>query len=51
VLYLTIPKELLASARAARVPGRARVVARVRSGRSEPTGVPVLDVQVLTLIR
>jgi hypothetical protein len=51
VLYLTIPKELLAAARAARVPGRARIVARVRSGRSEPTGVPVLDVQVLTLIR
>jgi hypothetical protein len=51
VLYLTIPKELLAAARATRVPGRARVVARVRSGRSEPTGVPVLDVQVLTVLR
>ncbi|MEX2182071.1 MAG: SH3 domain-containing protein [Gemmatimonadaceae bacterium] len=43
ILYLAVPPSLLAEARA--IPPLARVLltARVRAGRSEPTGVPVLD--------
>lgn len=43
VLYLTVPPALLPTARS--LPGLAQVtiVARVRSGRSEPVGVPVLE--------
>ncbi|MCU0623120.1 MAG: hypothetical protein MUF53_04560 [Gemmatimonadaceae bacterium] len=48
LLYLAIPPTLLETARAWPPMSRALVVARVRTGRSEPTGVPVLDVQSLT---
>lgn len=48
LLYLAIPPTLLETARAWPPMTRALVVARVRTGRSEPTGVPVLDVQSLS---
>lgn len=48
LLYLAIPPTLLETARAWPQMSRALVVARVRTGRSEPTGVPVLDVQSLS---
>jgi hypothetical protein len=48
LLYLTIPRELVQAARTMPLPGKARIVARVRSGRSEPAGVPVLDLEAVT---
>lgn len=43
VLYIAVPPELLAQARA--IPSMERVIltARVRTGRSNPTGAPILD--------
>ena len=43
VLYLAVPASLLESARQLRALTKVTIVARVRSGRSEPAGVPVLD--------
>lgn len=49
VLYLAIPPNLLAEARAIPPLTRVSVTARVRSGRSEPAGTPILD--LLTIVR
>ncbi|MEA3247202.1 MAG: hypothetical protein U9Q74_13705 [Gemmatimonadota bacterium] len=49
VLYLTVPQNLLAEARAIPPLTRVTVTARVRSGRSEPAGTPILD--LLTIER
>ena len=48
LLYLAIPPSLVAQAKA--IPALAPVIitARVRTGRSDPTGVPVLDIQQLS---
>lgn len=43
VLYLAIPPSLLSEARAMAPLAKAVITARVRVGRSEPTGAPVLD--------
>lgn len=48
LLYLAVPGYLLASARALPPLARLTVVARVRTGRSEPVGIPVLDLESLT---
>ncbi len=49
LLYVAVPPPLLALARtvASRAPVPVSIVATVRSGRSEPVGVPILDVQSL----
>lgn len=47
ILYLAIPPALLAEARALQPLTPVTVTARVRNGRSEPVGVPVLEVQSL----
>lgn len=48
LVYLAVPSALLASARNLPAMAEIIVVARVRNGRSEPAGVPVLDLQSLT---
>jgi hypothetical protein len=49
LLYVAVPPGLLATARivASRAPSPVSLVATVRSGRSEPVGVPILDAQSL----
>jgi hypothetical protein len=49
LLYVAVPPSLLALARtvASRAPVPVAIVATVRSGRSEPVGVPILDAQSL----
>ncbi len=47
LLYLALPPSLVAEARQLAPMSRVLVTARVRTGRSEPTGVPVLDVTAL----
>jgi hypothetical protein len=49
LLYVAVPPSLLALARtvASRAPVSVSIVATVRSGRSEPVGVPILDAQSL----
>jgi hypothetical protein len=48
VLYLAIPRTLLAEARAIPPLTRIAITAKVRSGRSEPAGTPILDLQTIT---
>jgi hypothetical protein len=48
LVYLAVPPALLPSARNLPAMADIVVVARVRNGRSEPAGVPVLDLQSLT---
>jgi len=45
LVYLAVPPSLLGMARALSPLSKITVVARVRSGRSEPAGVAVLDVE------
>jgi hypothetical protein len=47
LLYLAVPPSLVTVARAFPKASRAIVTARVRNGRSEPVGVPILDLQSL----
>ena len=51
IVYLAVPPSLVATARAlaSRTVSHATVIARVRNGRSEPLGVPILD--LLSLAR
>jgi len=44
LLYLALPTALVASAKALQPLSTILVLARVRAGRSEPSGVPILDV-------
>ena len=44
LLYLALPASMVASARALQPLSNIMVLARVRAGRSEPSGVPILDV-------
>jgi hypothetical protein len=44
LLYLALPPSLVASARALQPLASVMILARVRAGRSEPSGVPILDV-------
>jgi hypothetical protein len=48
VLYLALPDALVPVAQALRPLETVHVAARVRAGRSEPSGVPILDVLELT---
>lgn len=48
LLYLAVPEQLLASARSLPPLAQVIVTARVRNGKSEPAGVPILDIQSLT---
>jgi hypothetical protein len=48
LVYLAIPESLLASARSLAPMAQVTVTARVRNGRSEPAGVPILDLESLT---
>jgi hypothetical protein len=49
ILYIAVPPELLAQARAIPAMERVLLTARVRTGRSNPTGAPILD--LVSLIR
>jgi hypothetical protein len=44
LLYLAIPPSLLAEARSTQALTRLLITARVRTGRSQPVGIPVLDI-------
>ncbi len=44
LLYLAIPPSLLAEARSTQALTKLLVTARVRTGRSQPVGIPVLDI-------
>ncbi len=48
LVYIVVPATLLQSARSLAPMAPITVTARVRNGRSEPAGVPVLDLQSLT---
>jgi len=48
LLYLAVPPSLLGMARALPPLATLTIVARVRHGRSDPVGVPVLDLQALS---
>ena len=45
LLYLAVPPSLLAQAKALPPLTRVLITARVRSGRSEPVGIPILDLR------
>lgn len=48
LLYIAVPPSLLGMARAIPPLAQLTIVARVRYGRSDPVGVPVLDLQALS---
>ncbi len=48
LLYLTIPPSLLSEAKAIPPLTHVIITARVRSGRSEPVGTPILDLKTIT---
>ncbi len=48
LVYMAVPPSLLAAARSLAPMSPVTVTARVRNGRSEPAGVPILDLQSLT---
>jgi uncharacterized protein YgiM (DUF1202 family) len=48
LVYIVVPPALLQSARSLPPMAPITVTARIRNGRSEPAGVPVLDLQSLT---
>lgn len=48
LVYIAVPATLLQSARSLPPMADITVTARIRNGRSEPAGVPVLDLQSLT---
>ena len=48
LVYLTVPESLLPTARTLRPLAPITVTARVRNGRSEPAGVPILDLQTIS---
>ena len=48
LVYLAVPQSLLATARSLPAMADVTVTARVRNGRSEPAGVPILDLESLT---
>ncbi|MGH7653818.1 MAG: hypothetical protein ACREN6_04060 [Gemmatimonadaceae bacterium] len=48
LLYLAVPPSLLAQAKALPALTRVLITARVRSGRSEPVGIPILDLRSIS---
>lgn len=51
LLYLAVPPSLMGTARALQPLAKITVTARVRDGRSEPVGVPILDIETIRRIR
>jgi len=51
LLYLVVPPSLMTTARALQPLAKVAVTARVRDGRSEPVGVPILDLQTIRRIQ
>jgi len=51
LLYLVVPPSLMGTARALQPLAKITVAARVRDGRSDPVGIPILDIQTLRRIR
>jgi hypothetical protein len=51
LLYLVVPPSLMGTARALQPLAKISVTARVRDGRSDPVGIPILDIQTLRRIR
>ncbi|MGI8547250.1 MAG: SH3 domain-containing protein [Gemmatimonadaceae bacterium] len=51
LLYLFVPPSLTTMARALQPLAKIAVTARVRDGRSEPVGVPILDLQTIRRIQ
>jgi hypothetical protein len=51
LLYLVVPPSLMGTARALQPLTRITVAARVRDGRSEPVGIPILDLQTIRRIQ
>jgi hypothetical protein len=48
LLYLAVPPSLLAQAKALPPLTRVLITARVRSGHSEPVGIPILDLRSIS---
>ena len=48
LVYLAVPQSLLATARSLSAMAEVTVTARVRNGKCEPAGVPILDLESLT---
>ena len=48
LLYLAIPPSLLGEARSTQALSRLLVTARVRTGRSQPVGIPILDILAMS---
>ncbi len=51
LLYLVVPPSLMGTAHALQPLARIAVTARVRDGRSEPVGIPILDVQTIRRLK
>ncbi len=51
ILYLVIPPSLMSTARALPPLAKIVVAARVREGRSEPAGIPILDTQSIQRLK
>jgi len=51
ILYLVVPPSLMSTARALQALSKIAVTARVRIGRSEPAGIPILDVQSIQRLK
>jgi hypothetical protein len=51
LLYLVVPPSLVGTARALQPLAKITITARVRDGRSEPVGVPILDLQTIRRTR
>jgi hypothetical protein len=47
LLYLVVPPSLMGTARALEPLAKITVTARVRDGRSDPVGIPILDIQTI----
>jgi hypothetical protein len=47
LLYLVVPPSLLGTARALQPLAKVTITARIRDGRSEPVGIPILDILTL----
>ena len=51
ILYLVVPPSLISTARTLQPLAKIAITARVRDGRSEPVGIPILDVQSIRLLK
>ncbi len=51
LLYLVVPPSLMGTARALQPLAKVAVTARVRDGRSDPVGIPILDLQTIRRIQ